>query len=150
MLCSYAEWLLENLDHKRGFKFKWTHGCKTAEEFLKAHPNAVEQQLPQFQTEEMLDNFEVIADYIMDNLEFYFKEKIQNAKESSNYMIGERIRLGKNDNIYNQLPEDFTSSDASRARGPGASANSVRQMLKNWRKQGLIIQTGKDQFKKVK
>ena len=150
MLCSYAEWLLENLNHKRGIKAKWAHGCKTAMEFLKAHPNAVEQQLPQFQTEEMLDNFEVIADYIMDNLEFYFKEKIQNAKESSNYMIGERIHNGKNDNIYNQLNDDFTFSDANRAKGSGASVNSVRQMLKNWTKQGLIIKTGPQQYKKVK
>ena len=138
MLCSYAEWLLENLDHKRGFKCKWTHGFKTAEEFLKAHPNAVEQQLPQFQTEEMLDNFEVIADYIMDNLEFYFKDKIQNAKESSNYMIGERILQGKNDDFYSQLPNEFTAEDARRIKGTDASNNSVKQMLKNWRKQGLI------------
>ena len=110
----------------------------------------MEQQLPQFQTEEMLDNFEVIADYIMDNLEFYFKEKIQNAKESSNYMVGERFHYGKNDNIFNQLNDEFSTSEASRAKGPGASANSVRQMLKNWKKQGLIIQTGKDKFKKAK
>ncbi len=138
MLCSYAEWLLENLDHKRGTKPKWAHGCKTAIEFLKAHPKATEQQLPQFQTEEMLNNYDVLADYIMDNLEFYFKEKIQNAKESSNYMIGERVIQGKNDDYYSHLPDEFTIEDAKKIKGPNASLNSVKQMLKNWRKQGLI------------
>jgi hypothetical protein len=138
MLCSYVEWLLDNMDRKNGFKCKWTHGCKTAIEFLKAHPNAVEQQLPQFQTEEMLSNFEVIADYIMDNLEFYFKDKIQNAKESSNYVIGERVLQGKNDDFYSQLSEEFTAEDARKIRGSEATPNAVKQMLKNWRKQGLI------------
>ncbi len=150
MLCSYAEWLLDNLDRKKGFKCKWTHGCKTAEEFLKAHPDAVEQQLLQFQTEEMLNNFEVLADYIMDNLEFYFKDKIQNAKDSSNYTAGERFHYGKNDNIYNQLSDEFTTADAIRAKGSGASINSARQMLKNWRKQGLIIKVGIEKYRKVK
>jgi len=138
MLCSYAEWLLDNLEHHRGVKAKWTHGCKTAIEFLKAHPNAVEQQLPQFQTEEMLNNFEVLADYIMDNLEFYFKDKIENAKDSSNYVIGERVLQGKNDDFYSQLPEEFTAEDARKVKGPEATPNAVKQMLKNWRKQGLI------------
>ncbi len=150
MLCSYAEWLLDNLDHHRGAKAKWTQGCKTALEFLKAHPKAVEEQLLQFQTEDMLNNFEVLADYIQDTLEFYFKEKIQNAKESSNYTTGERIHFGKNDSIYNHLSDDFTFTDANRAKGPGASVNSVRQMLKNWTKQGLIIKTGQNQYRKIK
>jgi hypothetical protein len=138
MLCSYAEWLLDNIDRKKGFKCKWTHGCKTAIEFLKAHPTAVEQQLLQFQTEEMLNNFEVIADYIMDNLEFYFKEKIQIAKESNNYIIGERVLQGKNDDFYSQLAEEFTAEDARKVRGPEVTQNAVKQMLKNWKKQGLI------------
>ena len=138
MLCSYAEWLLDNIDRKKGFKCKWTHGCKTAIEFLKAHPTAVEQQLLQFQTEEMLNNFEVIADYIMDNLEFYFKEKIQMAKESNNYIIGERVLQGKNDDFYSQLAEEFTAEDARKVRGPEVTQNAVKQMLKNWKKQGLI------------
>ena len=138
MLCCYAQWLLENLDWKKGAKFKWTHGCKTALEFLKAHPKAVEEQLLQFQTEDMLNNFDVIADYIQDTLEFYFKDKITNAKESSNYMMGERILQGKNDDYYSQLPNEFTVNEAARVKGNGASINSVRQMLKNWKKQGLI------------
>ncbi len=138
MLCSYAEWLLDNIDRKKGYKCKWTHGCKTAIEFLKAHPTAVEQQLLQFQTEEMLNNFEVIADYIMDNLEFYFKEKIQMAKESNNYIIGERVLQGKNDDFYSQLAEEFTAEDARKVRGPEVTQNAVKQMLKNWKKQGLI------------
>ena len=149
MLCSYAEWLLDNLDRKNGFKCKWTHGCKTAIEFLKAHPNAVEQQLLQFQTEEMLSNFEVIADYIMDNLEFYFKDKIQNAKDAENYIIGDRTQPGKNDDIYSKLPDEFNFSDARRVK-PDASDNSIRQMVKNWKKQGLVIMLSAGKYKKIK
>ena len=148
MLCSYAEWLLNNLDRKKGNKFKWAHGCKTAEEFLKAHPNVVEKQLLQFQTEEMLDNYEVLADYILDNLEFYFKEKIQNAKESRNYTSGERVLQGKNDDIYSRLPDEFTLDDARRVK-PEASSNSIRQMMKNWKKQGLVIMLSAGKYKKA-
>ena len=150
MLCSYAQWLLENLDWKRGAKFKWAHGCKTALEFLKAHPRAVEEQLLQFQTEDMLNNFEVIADYIQDTLEFYFKDKITSAKESSNYMIGERILQGKNDDYYSQLQDEFTVEEAARVKGNGASINSVRQMLKNWKKQGLIKTILPGRYRKIR
>jgi hypothetical protein len=149
MLCSYAEWLLNNLDRKKGNKFKWAHGCKTAEEFLKAHPNVVEKQLLQFQTEEMLDNYEVLADYILDNLEFYFKEKIQNAKESRNYTSGERVLPGKNNDYFSQLPNDFTAEDARRVKGSGASPNAVKQMLKNWKNQGLIMMITPGHYKKL-
>ena len=149
MLCSYAEWLLDNLDHHKGAKAKWTHGCKTAVDYLKAHPNVVEKQLLQFQTEETLDNYEVLADYILDNLEFYFKEKIQNAKESGNYTSGERDRNGRNDDYYSQLGNEFTIEEARRIKGPDASSNSVKQMLKNWRKQGLIMNISPGRYKKL-
>ena len=149
MLCSYAEWLLKNLDHKRGSKPKWAHGCKTAIEFLKAHPKAVEQQLLQFQTEDMLDNYEVLADYILDNLEIHFKEKIEMAKSKLSYNSAERKRYGRNDLLFDKLPNTFTSEDARRVKGQDASDNSVRQMLKNWKNQGLIIQTETNKYEKV-
>lgn len=149
MLCSYIEWLLNALDRKKGAKCKWAHGCKTAKEFLLLHPSAFQKQLQQFQTEAMLDNYEVLADYMLDNLEYYFKDKIEIAKSSQNYAIGERIQAGRNDSLYNQLSDKFTFNDARRVKGSGVSDNSVKQMLKNWKKQGLIITIDPGKYKKI-
>ena len=33
-------------------------------------------------------------------------------------------------------------------KGAGVTQNSVQQMLKNWRNQGLIVQTNNDTFRK--
>ena len=148
MLVSYAEWLLKNLDWKKGERRKWTCGCQTAVEFLKAHPDALEQQIKKFQTDDLLHNYEVIADYIQENLEIYFQEKIERAKQKFSYSIGERKRMGKNDLLFDKLPDTFTVQDARLVKGPNASDNSVMQMLKNWTKQGLIIKE-EDTYKKV-
>ena len=148
MLCSYIEWLLNELDRKKGSKCKWAHGCKTAKEFLLKHPSAVVEQLLQFQTEARLDNYEVLADYMLDNLEYYFKEKIETAKSSPNYAIGDRTVASRNDSLYNQLPETFTVTDARRVRGPNGSYNAVKQMLKNWKRQGLIMSVEYGKYKK--
>ena len=34
-------------------------------------------------------------------------------------------------------------------KGAGVSRNNARQMLKNWRKQGLIVQTEAGRYRKV-
>jgi hypothetical protein len=34
-------------------------------------------------------------------------------------------------------------------KGAGVTNNSVRQMLKNWRKQGLVVLTEDGQYRKV-
>ena len=64
-------------------------------------------------------------------------------------MIGERFHNGKNDDIYSRLPDEFTLDDARRVK-PEASANSIRQMMKNWKNQGLVLMVSPGRYKKNK
>ena len=56
---------------------------------------------------------------------------------------------GKNDRIYDRLSDTFTFEQAMGAKGSGCTHNSVRQMLKNWRKQGLIKQVDEGRYQKI-
>ena len=61
--------------------------------------------------------------------------------------------MGKNDSIYARLDVDFGFDGALQhsisAKGSGVTRNQVHQMLKNWRKQGLIVQTEAGRYRKV-
>ena len=63
-----------------------------------------------------------------------------------------RMRRGKNDSIYERLDQQFTFAQAMQQsvieKGASVTQNSVQQMLKNWRNQGLIVQTNNDTFRK--
>lgn len=67
-------------------------------------------------------------------------------------MAGRSLR-GKNDSIYARLTEVFSLDDAYRqsiaVKGNSCSNNAVRQMLKNWKRQGLIVAIKDSQFRKV-
>lgn len=149
MLCGYAEWLLQQLDENSGEKPEWAGECTTAEEYLKAHPTAAEEQLLQFQTEAYLTLFDVLADYTLDMLELFFGERIENACQASNYLLAERTKSGVNDSVYNRLAAEFSISDARTEKGPSASYNATKQMLKNWCKQGLVLSLGNGMYKKM-
>ena len=62
------------------------------------------------------------------------------------------MRRGKNDSIYERLDQQFTFAQAMQQsvieKGASVTQNSVQQMLKNWRNQGLIVQTNNDTFRK--
>lgn len=91
----------------------------------------------------MLQTFDLIADYLIDNDLYYFRERIEGAYESKNYQIGPRNRVGKNDSIFARLADEFSMEQAIQqcmaVKGANVSRNSVRMMLKNWRNQGLIV-----------
>ena len=61
--------------------------------------------------------------------------------------------MGKNDSIFERLDVEFSFEEALQhsvaVKGAGVSRNSARQMLKNWRKQGLIVQTEAGRYRKV-
>ncbi|MBR1411619.1 MAG: hypothetical protein IJ577_00670, partial [Prevotella sp.] len=65
----------------------------------------------------------------------------------------DRQRMGKNDSIFARLDFDFSFEAALQqsiaVKGGNVSRNSVRQMLKNWKKQGLITQTDMVRYKKI-
>ena len=85
---------------------------------------------------------------------YFFRERIENAyKQSGIGGNNGRLRRGKNDTIFDRLPEKFNYEDACRMtssiKGVDCSQNAVRQMLRNWDKQGLITIVGPMKYQKV-
>ena len=152
MLCAYAEWLLSRLDNRgRRALPKWAHGAETAEKYLKSHPTATSTQVPKlFQTEEYLAAYDVLADYLLDNILYYFRQKLTTAYGSDDYKGVERKRTGENDSVYARLPKTFTIEQARQERGDDdANDNAARQMVKNWKRQGLVAQIGRGVYCKL-
>ena len=102
----------------------------------------------------MLDAYDVIADYLLDCALHFFRDRIENAFNNRNYVgSSERTRTGKNDTIFARLDTDFGFEGALQqsiaVKGTNVSRNQVQQMLKNWKRQGLITQTDTGRFRKV-
>ena len=132
MLCKVCETLIQK------------HGLNGAETQLKQQPNLWKEQLLKAQTPAMLEAYDVIADSLMENALFFFRDRIENAFASRDYAgNAERRRIGKNDSIYERLDVEFTFEQAMQqsvaVKGATVSHNSVRQMLKNWKNQGLVV-----------
>ncbi|MCR5573619.1 MAG: hypothetical protein K6F78_02235, partial [Bacteroidaceae bacterium] len=108
------------------------------------------------QTPQMLEMYNTIADSLMDNALYYFRDRIENAFSSRDYMgslHGDRLRITKNDSIYERLDVVFTIDQAQQhsvaLKGPSVTRNTVRQMLKNWRKQELIEWIDEGKYRKI-
>ena len=145
MLCKVCETLIQK------------HGLNGAETHLKQHPNLWKEQLLKVQTPQMLAVYDVIADSLLENALHFFRDRIENAFSSRDYagcVSGERLKRGKNDSIYERLDMQFTFEQATQhciaIKGASVTHNTVWQMLKNWRKQGLIILTEDGRYRKVK
>ena len=142
MLCKVCEQLIQK------------HGLIGAETQLKQKPALWRDMLLKAQTPTMLDIYDVIADSLLENALYFFRDRIENAFRSRAYAgDNERRRIGKNDTIYDRLDMDFNFDMALQhsvsVNGGGVTRNQVHQMLKNWRNQGLIIKTGVSQFRKL-
>ena len=144
MLCKVCESLIQK------------HGLNGAENQLKQKPNLWKEQLLKAQTPQMLDIYDVIAESLIENALYFFRDRIENAFRSRDYaggVNGERSRRSKNDSIYARLDPQFTEDQAMQhsvaVKGAGVTRNSVRQMLKNWRKQGLIERLENNRYRKL-
>ena len=93
MLCRVAELLIQH------------HGLQGAEKRLKTEPTLWQNLLQRQQTPQMLMAFDVIADYMLDNALRFFRERIEAAFNSNDYISSDsmRCRKSKNDTIYEQL-----------------------------------------------
>ena len=141
MLCKVAEELIEK------------HGFEEAEKEMKTKPDLWKEMLLDVQTPQALEAYNVVADYLLDCALFFFRERIEFAFNSREYAgTMERRRMGKNDSIFECLDYEFNFDSAfqysAMMKGGGVSRNQVQQMLKNWKKQGLIVQT-ESGFRKV-
>ena len=144
MLCKVCETLIQK------------HGFNGAETHLKQHPNLWKELLLKVQTPQMLEAYDVIADSLLENALHFFRDRIENAfsnRDYAGYLNGERLRRGKNDTIYERLDLQFTFEQALQhsvaVKGGGVTQNTVRQMLKNWRNQGLVVLTDEGRYRKI-
>ena len=131
------------------------HGLSGAETRMKQQPGLWREMLLKAQTPTMLEAYDVIAESLMENALYFFRDRIENAFASHNYvgnLNGERQKRGKNDTIYERLDMQFSFEQAMQqsvaVKGAGVNYNTVRQMLKNWRNQGLVIQETDGQYRK--
>jgi hypothetical protein len=141
MLCKVCEGLIQK------------HGLNGAEAQLKQYPNLWRDLLLKAQTPQLLEAYDVIADSLMENALHFFRDRIENAFRSRDYAgSSERRKRGKNDSIYERLDVVFTFEQASQhsiaIKGAGITRNSVQQMLKNWKNQGLITLTDDGRYRK--
>ena len=121
------------------------HGVAGAETRLKQEPGLWREMILKQQTPALLSAFDVLADYQMDNALFFFRERIEAAFTASSYAgqaASERSKRGRNDSIFERLDRTFSFEQALQqsiaVKGPNTSRNAVKQMLKNWRNQGLV------------
>ncbi len=121
------------------------HGVAGAETRLKQEPGLWREMILRQQTPALLSAFDVLADYQMDNALFFFRERIEAAFMASSYVgqaASERSKRGRNDSIFERLDRTFSFEQALQqsiaVKGPNTSRNAVKQMLKNWRNQGLV------------
>ena len=142
MLCKVCEALIQK------------HGVSGAEKLLKQNPDLWQTMLQKAQTPQLLGTYDVVADYLMETALYFFRDRIEAAFQSRDYAGGnERQRMGRNDSIFERLDVEFGFEGAFQhsvsVKGASVSRNSVRQMLKNWKKQGLIVQTEAGRYRKV-
>ncbi len=133
MLCKVVETLIQK------------HGFQGAEKQLKQNPLLWKEMIVKTQTPTMLEAFNILADYQLDNALYFFRSRIEDAFSSKSYCgqtTYDRSRRGKNDSIFERLDVTFSFEQALQqsiaVKGANVTREVVRQMLKNWKRQGLI------------
>ena len=144
MLCRVASLLIDK------------HGLSGAEKLLKTQPNLWKEMIVKLQQPSFLSAFDVLADYQIDNAMYFFRDRIEAAFTSKDYCprdVAERTRRGKNDTIFSRLDNTFSYEQALQhsiaVKGANISRNAVYQMLKNWRRQGLIADVAGKKYQKI-
>ena len=144
MLCKVCETLIQK------------HGLTGAEAQLKQKPGLWKELLLKAQTPTMLEAYDVIADQLLETALYFFRDRIENAFLSRDYaggQYGERAKRGKNDSIFERLDVQFTFDQAMQhsvaIKGAQVNINTVRQMLKNWRKQKLVVLEENGNYRKM-
>ena len=144
MLCKVAESLIQK------------HGFQGAETQLKQNPQLWKELIVKMQTPTMLAVFDTLADYQLENALYFFRSRIEDAFSSNNYSGQspyDRSRRGRNDSIFECLDVTFTFEQAQQQsvaiKGANVTHEAVRQMLKNWKRQGLINILPDSRYQKV-
>ena len=143
MLCRMAEQLIQH------------HGLQGAETQLKADPTLWQKMLQRQQTPQMLATFDVLADYMIDNAIYFFRERIEEAFRAATYAPADapRTKKSSNDTIYKQLETNFTSDEAfslaMSLRGGNVTKVRINSMLYRWERQGMVRRIDRGVYKKT-
>ena len=144
MLCKVVESLIQK------------HGFQGAEKLLKQNPLLWKELIVKMQTPTMLAAFNILADYQLDNALYFFRSRIEDAFSSKSYCgqtAYDRTRRGRNDSIFERLDVTFSFEQALQqsiaVKGANVTHEVVRQMLKNWKRQGLIAVLPDMRYQKV-
>ena len=143
MLCRVAEQLIQH------------HGLQGAETQLKADPTLWQKMLQRQQTPQMLATFDVLADYMIDNAIYFFRERIEEAFRAATYAPADapRTKKSSNDTIYKQLETNFTSDEAfslaMSLRGGNVTKVRINSMLYRWERQGMVRRIDRGVYKKT-
>ena len=143
MLCRMAELLIQR------------HGLQGAETRLKADPTLWQNLLQRQQTPQMLATFDVLADYMIDNAIYFFRERIEEAFRAVTYAPTDtpRTQKGCNDTIYKLLGSQFTTDEAygvtMSEKGFDVSKSRVNTMLMRWERQGMVRRIDRGVYKKT-
>ena len=143
MLCRVAELLIQH------------HGLQGAETRLKADPTLWQNLLQRQQTPQMLATFDVLADYMIDNAIYFFRERIEEAFRAATYAPADapRTKKSSNDTIYKQLETNFTSDEAfslaMSLRGGNVTKVRINSMLYRWERQGMVRRIDRGVYKKT-
>ena len=144
LLCKVAESLIQK------------HGFQGAEKLLKQNPQVWKDLIVKMQTPTMLAAFNILADYQLDNALYFFRTRIEDAFSSKDYCGQspyDRTHRGKNDSIFERLDVTFSFDQAQQqsisVKGASVTNETVRQMLKNWKRQGLIAMLPDKRYQKV-
>ena len=143
MLCRVAEQLIQH------------HGQQGAETQLKADPTLWQKMLQRQQTPQMLATFDVLADYMIDNAIYFFRERIEEAFRATTYAPTDtpRTQKGCNDTIYKLLGCQFTTDEAygvtMSEKGFDVSKSRVNTMLMRWERQGMVRRIDRGVYKKT-
>ena len=119
------------------------YGETGAVQRLTADPQAFAEWAVRSQTPAMLEAYDALADSLLENDLHFVRERIERAYNGDDYRTeaSGRCKRGRNDSIFARLPQEFSFEQAYRMSGQlkeRVTRNSVHQMLKNWRRQGLV------------
>ena len=143
MLCRVAEQLIQR------------HGLQGAETQLKTRPTLWQEMIQRQQTPQMLATFDVLADYMIDNAIYFFRERIEEAFRATTYAPTDtpRTQKGCNDTIYKLLGCQFTTDEAygvtMSEKGFDVSKSRVNTMLMRWERQGMVRRIDRGVYKKT-
>ena len=133
MLCKVADKLIQE------------YGFKGAEKALLSDPNLTANAIAKEETKAMMDTYDIIANYILDMDMLFFGEKLKSDYENKDCRVmGEgRTYRTANDTIYECLPSAFSRDQLVQQckmnNGEDPTESKVSSMLRNWKRQGLIV-----------